>query len=46
MRPLGRWDGFDPQPQWGRVAYTYGHAIDKPISVIRMNYADHPTGQT
>ncbi|HEX2080828.1 MAG TPA: RHS repeat-associated core domain-containing protein [Longimicrobium sp.] len=46
VRGLGRWDGFDPHPQWGRVAYTYGHAIDKPISVIRMNYADHAAGES
>jgi RHS repeat-associated protein len=43
---LGNWDGFDPHPMYGRVAYTYGHAIDKPLSIIRMNYADHPYGST
>jgi hypothetical protein len=27
VRNLGRWDGFDPHPLYGRVAYTYGHGI-------------------
>ncbi|HZG43739.1 MAG TPA: RHS repeat-associated core domain-containing protein, partial [Longimicrobium sp.] len=41
---LGNWEGFDPYPMYGRVAYTYGHAIDRPLSIVRMNYADHPAG--
>jgi hypothetical protein len=39
----GRWGAYDPHPMWGRVAYTYGHSIDRPLSVVRMKYADHPT---
>jgi RHS repeat-associated protein len=33
----GRWD---TNPFFGRVAYTYGLAIDKPISVVRVGYTD------
>ncbi|HST63054.1 MAG TPA: RHS repeat-associated core domain-containing protein, partial [Longimicrobium sp.] len=31
---------IDPNPFYGRVAYTYGPGIDQPISVVRMGYAD------
>lgn len=29
---------------YGRVLYTYGTALDKPLSVIRMRYADRKEG--
>jgi RHS repeat-associated protein len=31
---------IDPNPFYGRVAYTYGAGIDQPVSVVRMAYAD------
>jgi RHS repeat-associated protein len=31
---------IDPNPFYGRVAYTYGPGIDQPVSVVRMAYAD------
>jgi RHS repeat-associated protein len=31
---------IDPNPFYGRVAYTYGYGIDQPVSVVRMAYAD------
>jgi RHS repeat-associated protein len=30
----------DPNPFWGRVAYTYGGAVDQPLSLVRMGYVD------
>jgi RHS repeat-associated protein len=33
-------EGHDPNPLWGRVAYTYGGAIDRPLSVVRMGYTN------
>ena len=30
----------DPNPFYGRVLYTYGTAVDQPLSVIRMGYGD------
>jgi RHS repeat-associated protein len=30
----------DPDPYYGRVAYTYGGAIDQPLSIVRMGYVD------
>jgi len=35
-----RGDGFDPNPFFGRVAYTHGLGIDRPLSVIRLGYGD------
>jgi RHS repeat-associated protein len=34
-------EGFDPNPFWGRVAYTYGGPIDQPLSIVRMGYKDY-----
>ncbi len=31
---------MDPNPFFGRVAYTYGHVIDQPLSIVRFNYSD------
>lgn len=33
-------DRVDPNPYFGRVAYTHGLALDQPLSVIRMGYGD------
>jgi RHS repeat-associated protein len=30
----------DPNPYWGRVAYTYGGGVDQPLSIVRMGYVD------
>jgi RHS repeat-associated protein len=30
----------DPDPYYGRVAYTYGGGVDKPLSIVRMGYVD------
>jgi RHS repeat-associated protein len=30
----------DPNPQFGRVAYTYGSSLDRPLSITRINYVD------
>jgi RHS repeat-associated protein len=38
-------NSFDPNPLFGRVAYTYGFGIDRPLAVTRMNYADAPNNQ-
>jgi RHS repeat-associated protein len=45
---LPRWavNQWDPNPQFGRVAYTYGSAIDQPLSVTRINYRDRPWWDT
>ena len=32
---------MDRQPYFGRVGYVYGGAIDRPLAVMRANYADH-----
>jgi RHS repeat-associated protein len=37
---------WDPNPLYGRVAYTYGPAIDQPLSVTRINYADAYYGKS
>lgn len=31
---------LDPNPFFGRVAYTYGLGVDQPLSVVRMGYGD------
>lgn len=31
---------IDPNPFFGRVAYTHGLGLDRPLSVIRMGYSD------
>ena len=33
-------EGYDPNPLWGRAAYTYGGGIDQPLSVVRMGYTN------
>ncbi len=33
---------FDPNPQFGRVAYTHGAGLDQPLSVTRINLRDWP----
>lgn len=35
-------DYFDPNPLYGRVAYTYGNGIDRPLAITRLKYADAP----
>ena len=35
---------FDANPQFGRVAYLHATGLDVPISVVRINYEDHPYG--
>ena len=30
----------DPNPFFGRVAYTHGAALDQPLSIVRIGYAD------
>lgn len=30
----------DPNPLFGRVAYTHGPAVDQPLGIVRMNYGD------
>jgi RHS repeat-associated protein len=37
-------DEFDPNPLMGRVLHTYGPAIDQPLSVIRLAFANRPEG--
>ena len=37
--PEGQVD-VDPNPYWGRVAYTYGMGMDRPLSIVRINYVD------
>jgi RHS repeat-associated protein len=32
----------DPNPFYGRVAYTHGLKLDRPLSVTRINYVDLP----
>ena len=34
---------FDPNPQFGRVAYSHGFGIDRPFALTRFQYADRPT---
>ncbi|HEY0024965.1 MAG TPA: RHS repeat-associated core domain-containing protein [Longimicrobium sp.] len=36
--------GHDLNLHYGRVLYTYGQELDKPVSVIRMLYADKQGG--
>jgi RHS repeat-associated protein len=36
----------DPNPFFGRVAYTYGLGLDKPLSVTRMAYGAFNAGAT
>lgn len=37
----GPWPGsIDPNPYFGRVVYVHGLALDQPLGVIRMGYAD------
>ncbi|HEX5438988.1 MAG TPA: RHS repeat-associated core domain-containing protein [Gemmatimonadaceae bacterium] len=43
-QPMGS-EGMDPNPFFGRVAYTYGLHIDEPLSITRINYADTVAGQ-
>jgi len=33
---------YDPNPRYGRVAYTHGPGLDQPLSVVRINYVDDP----
>ncbi len=33
---------FDPNPYFGRVAYTHGPGLDRPLSAVRIGYADEP----
>jgi RHS repeat-associated protein len=33
----------DPNPYWGRVAYTHGAGLDQPLSVTRFGYGDQLT---
>jgi RHS repeat-associated protein len=35
-------DYFDPNPLYGRVAYTYGYAVDRPLAITRIKHADAP----
>ncbi len=37
--------GNDPNPYFGRVVYTYGLAVDKPVAVTRYRYVDYFEGQ-
>jgi len=30
----------DPNPLFGRVAYTHGPSLDQPLGIVRMNYGD------
>ncbi|HEY0017785.1 MAG TPA: RHS repeat-associated core domain-containing protein [Longimicrobium sp.] len=39
-RDQGVTPAVDPNPFFGRVAYAYGHAVDQPLSIVRMGYAD------
>ena len=36
---------FDPNPYFGRVAYTNASWVDHPLSVVRFKYADAPPGK-
>lgn len=31
-------NGYDPNPMYGRVAYTFGLKLDQPLTVIRLGY--------
>ncbi len=33
-------DWIDPNPMFGRVAYTFGFQTDQPLSVVRFGYTD------
>lgn len=33
---------FDPNPYFGRVLYTHGLALDRPLSITRVEYTDDP----
>ena len=35
-----RFGYFDPNPFFGRVAYAHGGALDQPLSITRLEYAD------
>ncbi|MCC6928165.1 MAG: RHS repeat-associated core domain-containing protein [Gemmatimonadaceae bacterium] len=37
-------NGKDPNPYYGRVVYTYGLALDQPLAIYRLGYADKPIG--
>jgi len=37
-------NGKDPNPYYGRVVYTYGLALDQPLAIYRLGYADKPNG--
>jgi RHS repeat-associated protein len=39
-------DYYDSNPRFGRVAYLHATGIDVPISLVRMNYEDHPYGKS
>jgi RHS repeat-associated protein len=34
--PDENYSRFDPNPRYGRVAYTYGLGVDQPLSVVRI----------
>jgi RHS repeat-associated protein len=36
----------DPNRYYGQVVYTTGLAVDQPLSVQRLGYADRPTGSS
>jgi RHS repeat-associated protein len=31
-------NGYDPNPMYGRIAYTFGLKLDQPLTVIRLGY--------
>jgi RHS repeat-associated protein len=33
----------DPNPRYGRVAYTHAGGMDRPLAITRMGYVDHPS---
>jgi RHS repeat-associated protein len=35
---------FDPSPLFGRVGYTYGPALDEPLSITKFGHADFSAG--
>jgi RHS repeat-associated protein len=35
--------GVDRNPYFGRVLYTHGPTIDRPLALTRFQYADHPS---
>ena len=34
----GNGSGWDQNPMWGRVGYTFGLALDQPLSLVRVGY--------